>query len=296
MTDAHCHVQYWYQDSNGAPLKVPKEAAVVMSTIIGYTEAGYMVTLDAYGEQEGFIQLSELSMKRIKKNPATFLKPGDQHPTLVLSVSDVGRADNDGNTAKVVDLSLKDVSEAEKVKCKKEHLHTIKLYNMCQRLEHITGVSRKSWEAEFKRCISLGSEGLDLYEIIQDRTALERALGSNYLSEDLLQTLLKHHTQLFGFTTYTKTKTVMIQCFRSDGNQYVKTILNGLCILTTKDWTQEEMNINTELYNMHIRLIGLPKIQISVTAYNQARAQEIMDVAMQKLRDANFNVFMELPE
>ncbi len=266
---------------------LPDVGDVVMCTVTEYTDAGFKVTLDAYADNEGFIPLCELSQKRIKKNPATFLKIFDKHPVLVLNLASM-----DSGAHIVVELSLKDVQQDEREDCQKNFTSTVKIYNMCQRLEHITKTSETVWHDAFKQKMSLKTAN-NFFETLHNEQKIQS--GNTGLSKDLDMLLLQHHIQLFGFSTNSIHKTLMIQCFRSDGNNYVKETLSRICPSDKKsDWTTEELNADQERTNVTIKLIGLPKILISVTACRYEKAEQTMADVVRQLHEANFNIIIEV--
>ena len=260
--------------------ELPNVGDIVMCTVIEYNEAGgFTVTLDEYADKEGFIPLCELSPKRIKKNPATFLKTNDKHPVIVMAITDV------------VELSLKDVNEEDREQFKNKFSHTIKLYNMCQRLEHLTKTKESVWYEAFKNALS--TEGNDVFQIIHNANLLKD--GQSGLPLDLEKHLLDLHVQLFGFNTHTVQKTVMIQCFRSDGNQYVKQVLGAICPPDQKDnWTTEELSEDPSRINLSIKPIGLPKLLITATSSSVASSEQKMTETMLALQKANFNIMFEM--
>jgi translation initiation factor 2 alpha subunit (eIF-2alpha) len=271
-------VDYWFHQDT------PNIKDIIMCTVESYGDAGYKVTLDGYGDREGFIPLCELSQKRIRKNPATFLKIGDKHPVQVMSI-----AKDDSH---VVEVSLKDVDAAEQEKCQKNSMCTVKLYNMCQRLEHISGLPEALWRGAFKDSISKTRSGASLFEAIHIEQQL--LTGKVDLPKNLTEILITHHRHLFGFSATTVQKNYIIQCFRSDGNEYVKHVLLDVCPIDQTVWSIEELNNDSTRFNLSVKLIGLPKILITTTAGNRAAAEEAQRVAEAKLKAANFNILMEV--
>ena len=265
---------YWYNDEK------PEVGDVVMCTVSSYGDAGYSVSLDGYNDLEGFIPLCELSQKRIRKNPATFLKIGDRHPVQVMSI------DKEAEPC-IVELSLKDVNTAAQERCQRDAAFTVKLYNMCQRLEHVTHTAEAVWHKAFKTAVSKKRSGIELFEALH---VLNSPLD---LPEDLVSLIRTHHVQLFGFSPVTVHKNYLIQCFRSDGNQYVKTILSDICPEDQKIWSTDEISENHSRYNLSIKLIGLPKILVTVTAANGDVAEEVHHRVEDKLKAAHFNILMQ---
>jgi translation initiation factor 2 alpha subunit (eIF-2alpha) len=260
--------------------ELPNVNDIVMCTVSEYTDAGFKVTLDEYDDAEGFIPLSELSQKRIRKNPATFLKVYDKHPVSVVSLEN-----------QVVEVSLKDVKEDNAELCRKKIANILKLYSMCQRLEHITKVEKNVWKEAFKSCIS--NTGADLFDALHNEQQILE--GRSGLPKHLDQLILENYTQLFGFNTTVIHKNILIQCFRSDGNQYVKNVLARICPPEQKDnWTTEELSQDPERANISVKLIGLPKILLTVTAMKKDTANQKMTEAMNILTDAKFNILMEV--
>jgi translation initiation factor 2 alpha subunit (eIF-2alpha) len=267
--------------------ELPNVRDIVMCTVTEYTDAGFKVILDAYADAEGFIPLCELSSKRIKKNPATFLKIQDKHPVLVLDI--VGKGSN------IVELSLKDVQPDERELCQKNFSNSVKIYNMCQRLEHLTKTPENIWHDAFKNSMSNAGCMADphLLDVIHSEQMINE--GKSGLSKDLDDLLVKYHVQLFGFTTATLQKTLLIQSFRSDGSNYVKDILCSICPSDQKeDWVTEELNQDLDRYNLSIKLIGLPKILVTVTSCKIEKAEQVMNVVLKQLQAAKFNIFMEV--
>ena len=113
------------------------------------------------------------------------------------------------------------------------------------------------------------------------------------LSEDLATLIDKHHIQIFGFTPATVQKNYLIQCFRSDGNQYVKSVLSDICPVDQKVWSTTEISENHSRYNLSVKLIGLPKILVTVTAATDKVAAEVHLKLESKLKGANFNILLE---
>lgn len=265
---------------------LPEVGDIIMCTVTEYTDAGFKVTLDAYADNEGFIPLCELSQKRIKKNPATFLKIFDKHPVLVLNLASM-----DSGAHIVVELSLKDVQQEERDECQKNFTSTVKIYNMCQRLEHVTKTSELIWHDAFKENMSLTTAN-NFFETLHSEQKIQH--GNTGLSKNLDALLLLYHIQLFGFSTATIHKTMIIQCFRGDGNNYVKDTLSRICPSDKKsDWTTEELNNDHERTNTTIKLVGLPKILISVTACRHEKAEQTMTDIVQQLQEAKFNILIE---
>ena len=190
----------------------------------------------------------------------------------------------------VVELSLKDVNEEDREQFKNKFSHTVKLYNMCQRLEHLTKTPESVWQEAFKNALS---DGKDVFDIIHNANLLKE--GQSGLPIHLEKHILDQHVQLFGFNTHTSQKTVMIQCFRSDGNQYVKHVLGAICPPDQKDnWTTEELSADPTRINLSIKPIGLPKLLITVTSSSAELAEQKMAETMSALQKANFNILLEM--
>jgi translation initiation factor 2 alpha subunit (eIF-2alpha) len=157
---------------------------------------------------------------------------------------------------------------------------------MCQRLEHVTDINKNVWHEAFKNTLT---ENKSLFDAVHNEEML--ASGQSGLPQELTDALIKNFTKLFGFTLTTIQKNVLIQCFRSDGNQYVKDVL--LRINRDKEWTTEELNQDPERVNLSVKLIGLPKILLTVSSNLAQNAESAMQEAMSTLRQANFNILME---
>lgn len=236
----------WYHN------KIPIVNDVVMCTISHYDGNGYVVTLDEYAEIEGFVQLRELSNKRIRKNIASFLKKDNKHPMVVTSI--------DG----YVSLSLKDLSDEEKNTCICNYDLTTKLYSMCTRLSHFDStISSDEWRNLFKKLLSEAFQ-IHPYEIIRDRILI----CDMELPERYLLVLGDNHVKLFGIKPVTVTLKVMIQCLRLDGNNYVKDILMKINS-DHEFFSDKELHENQERCNVSIKLTGLPNLTVTVSAYQK---------------------------
>ena len=159
---------------------------------------------------------------------------------------------------------------------------------MCQRLEHLTKTPENVWYEAFKDSLS---KGLEIFDMLHNKDQISSA----GLPQELEEHLKNFHVQLFGFNASTLQKTVMIQCFRSDGNQYVKQVLSRICPPNRKDnWTSGELIEDPDRVNLTIKPVGLPKMLITVTASDQDRAEQTMTDTLEQLQAANFNIMMVL--
>ena len=108
--------------------KYPNLEELVMCTIRSYEEnIGFTVTLDEYDDIEGLLVISNLSRKKLKKNPKTVCKNNSKHILLVSGIE----GDN-------INLSKKDVNPGDMKQFSEFYGCNIKLATAMNKLSHIS--------------------------------------------------------------------------------------------------------------------------------------------------------------
>lgn len=283
----------WYSGS-------PSVGDVLTFTVHEANDIGFKVTLDAYDNSEGFLPFSELSSKKIKKNPAAFLKAGSKHCGLVTDNSDV-----------ITYISLKDVTKEQQELETQRHCNNGRLFALCQRLSRLPGhnFTESQWHHQFRRALDkylnksneTVAEGCDEDEAedeAEDETPMhpidiissrQNIMNNKYLPPDYHAIIANHHATLFGIKPATLTMIVTILTFDMNGNDRVKSVLSKI-MSDVGTFTDTQLYQDQSKYNLSINPVALPDFQIVITAYLESVCQNAADLITHHLHDAKFDI------
>lgn len=270
----------------------PEVDDIVMCTVVSYDDGiGFNVLLNGY-DHTGFLMNKELASsssdrKKIKRSGITsFLKIGAQVPLMVLETEG----------AQFI-MSMKDAKPEPRRLCKALYQLDTRLFALCQRLQHLTGILEADWTEAF-RALELNS-GLE-QEIEHPLNLLsDREQDDPELPENLLTGIRDNHAKLFGIKPLTVEMDATILTLHPDGCAKVTEALCGVLPQTDDDkaddkakadvYTDEDLYKDQTLYRILIEPVALPLFHIRVTAYLKERALEILAKISQDLKEYEFD-------
>lgn len=256
---------------------------VVTFTTRQSDDTGFTVTLDAYSDREGYLPYSELSSKKIRKNPRSFLKEGSKGCGVVTDADGV-----------VIFISLKDVTQSQQEEEKRMHELSGRLFSMCRKLSFIRH-SPRQWHDMFVEGINNYIEdSIDEhpYTILSDRLLL-RDKGEQVLLPEFLDVIRSNHCTLFGIKPFTATAKITIITFDIEGNERVKGALKSCLqrIGQGPTLTDSQLYQNQDKFNITVQPVSLPDFQVQVTSYINSLCQEKLDSFISMLEAENFDCF-----
>uniref|UniRef100_A0A6C0J769 S1 motif domain-containing protein n=1 Tax=viral metagenome TaxID=1070528 RepID=A0A6C0J769_9ZZZZ len=254
---------------------------VVMFTAGSVDEYGYSILLDEYGNKEAFLPFTMLSTRKIKKNPASFLKPQSKHCGVVNEISDSN-----------IIVSLKDISKSQKKNHSKLYNLNNKLFSLCRRLSHFK-YTEENWHNVFKISLENYQQRLDElddtvhpYNIIINRIMIEET--KNLLPSDYMNVLYNNHSILFGIKPYVANATIMLITFSSTGNEVIKNEISRVqrdINSNERLYTDQELYDQQDRFNINIVPIALPNVTVTVTAYKADYCLSIQSKLLRLLKD-----------
>lgn len=296
----------WYLDA-------PKMGDILSFRVKDTTDVGYNVELCAYKSQYfGFLPFSELSLKKIKKNPASFLKEGSRHCGVV--------TDADGY---IVHLSIKHVTPEQKAEEEKMYADTEHLFSICQRLSYLeesknADLTEDAWFNVFAKALSQYRTGNSYDEDDSDEDTDEDADDdtpddtvedaathplnilsrrdmvnrSGVLPKQYMRIIRNNHAALFGFKPVVCTVIVTIVTFDMNGTELVKTVLNRIMEHHGgSGGSDKELYDDQTKYNLHINPVALPEFHLEISAYLKDVCQRVADSAIAELNAVKFDIF-----
>lgn len=256
----------------------PSTGDVLTFTVHEPSDIGFRVTLDAYSGTEGFLPFSELSSKKIKKNPASFLRPSHKHAGVVTDSCEA-----------MTYISLKSVSKAQQEQETKQHANNERLFALCQRLAHLSSIAEHRWRDCFQYALDLYRK--DGYTLHPFEAIVSRQVSDDdvFLPSELLDTIVSHHATLFGMKPASLVILVTILTFDMNGNDRVKSVLSSM-MSGRETRSDAQLYQSPEKYNLTINPVALPDFQIVISAYLENACQSAADYLIDRLRMAKFDI------
>lgn len=258
----------------------PTENETVIFIVKDCTDYSYDVVLPGY-EQQATLLFSELSKKKIRKNPQTFLKKKIKYAGKVLCIEDG-----------VTYISYKDIESSEESSALTSYELSNKFFNLPQRICHLSKlIDLDTWCNSFVDCLRHEDQSVHPLEIISNRESL-----SNYkiLPACLQRILLDHHKELFGIKLESVTLKIMIMCFGMDGNEAVKQALSGVLFRYSKTYTPEELATDGTTCNVDFRIVGFPNVEFNITSYERETCMKVQKEILSQLQgDENLNLVIK---
>ncbi|MGB9660062.1 MAG: translation initiation factor IF-2 subunit alpha [Nitrososphaerales archaeon] len=245
-----------------AAVHLPEEGELVLATVRSITPHGVYVTLDEYGEMNGFLHISEIStgwVKSIEK----YVRLGQKIVLKVIRVS---------KQRKEIDLSLRQVTGEER----REKLIEIK------KAEKADGVMKLvesklnlSEEARMKYRELLIEEFGALYDAVEEvsRKGI-KVLQKLNLPQDYASTLETIAKEKVIIPTVEVHGIIELKSDSSDGIEKIKSALS------------EAENVKSSGAKINIRYLGAPRYRIEVKAENYKVAEKALELATQKVKES----------
>jgi translation initiation factor 2 alpha subunit (eIF-2alpha) len=255
-------------------LSGPDVDDVITFTVVESDDVGFKVTIDAYSDRIGSLPFSELSAKKIKKNPASFLRIGSKHCGLVTDA-----------TGAMVYISLKNVTEAQKETENKLYSDNAHMFSMCQKLSFL-GESEDTWFQCFRNALEHYRSGkieTHPYRALADR---ESRLVTSLLTPNCARIIQDNHALLFGIKPHSLTTRVCIVTFHMYGNDLVKSNLLNIreSVNCADDLSDKELYEHQDKANVSIQPVSLPEFQITISAYQENVCRDYMDKIVNLLK------------
>ncbi len=233
----------------------PKEGEVVMCTVRKVEKFGAFLTLDEYGDKEGFIHISEVSPNWVK-NIRDFFKEGRKVVAKVTRV-DVAK--------RHIDMSLKRTTEQQKrykVQQWKQRQKSLKLLELASKKLGKTPEQAKSEVVD-----KLLAEYPDVYSAFEEVVAGgKEVLEKRGISKDwiealypiIVSTIELHKVEIEGY--------ISLQCFEPNGVEVIREALKELAKPT--DGEKET--------KIAVQIIGPPRYRVTVEADDYKTAESTL--------------------
>lgn len=285
----------------------PEIDQVTMCTVMDCDpNIGFTIHLDEY-DMDGFLELKELSNKKIRKSVSSFLKVGTQLPLSVIDVT------HDEDNTRVV-MSKKSVDKGSISLCKERFSLNLRLFGIGRRLSHMTDMTEDQWLDIFRSVMSPDQTESDHpLTVLSDRSKADQLADLEGFSH-----IVKHHPQLFGVKPFTTSFNFDIQSFAIDGmDRVVKALLDFRCRLENPEsvfchfrpeekqmvypnmpkyhtkakdeWTDEEMYEDPSAVNVAILPIAIPTFRFQVTAYHKEDCDKMTQWMKEHLKIQGFD-------
>ena len=258
----------------------PALGDITICTVTSYDpNSGFTVHMDEY-DDNGFMMSKELSTKYIRKSIASFLKIGTQLPLEVVDINDT-----------YVSLSKKRVSSQDKKVATHRYELNRKLFGLCRRLDSFTDITTERWAALFRSLTDDwdGENDEHPYTLISNREPLE-------FDEKMSTVIENNHAKLFGIKPITRRSDITVHSFGIHGMDTVKNELIKIRDLyippaetSQQVWSDQQLYESYEFANVQILPLAMPKFQVSVTAYQRARCDQILNDVKVALMDVGFD-------
>lgn len=237
----------------------PEEAELVVCTVKNVKNFGAFVSLDEYGEKEGFIHIAEVATGWIKYI-RDYVREGQKIVCRVLRVDP-----SKGH----IDLSLKQVNEHQKREKIQQWKNEQKAYKLLELVAERSGKDLKEFEEEHVG--DLIEKFGTLYGAFEEAVFDEKTMKEEGFTGDWVKTFVdvaKENIQppfvdIDGFFE--------ISCPLPDGIVHIREAL-----------TMAEKNKNVEV---SIQYMGAPRYRLVVTAPDYKTAEEEMDGIVEKVID-----------
>ncbi|MCJ2670072.1 MAG: translation initiation factor IF-2 subunit alpha [Thermoplasmata archaeon] len=237
----------------------PEEAELVVCTVKNVKNFGAFVSLDEYGEKEGFIHIAEVATGWIKYI-RDYVREGQKIVCRVLRVDP-----SKGH----IDLSLKQVNEHQKREKIQQWKNEQKAYKLLELVAERSGKDLKEFEQEHVG--DLIEKFGTLYGAFEEAVFDEKTMKEEGLTGDWVKTFVdvaKENIQppfvdIDGFFE--------ISCPLPDGIVHIREAL-----------TMAEKNKKVEV---SIQYMGAPRYRLVVTAPDYKTAEEEMDGIVEKVID-----------
>lgn len=237
----------------------PEEAELVVCTVKNVKNFGAFVSLDEYGEKEGFIHIAEVATGWIKYI-RDYVREGQKIVCRVLRVDP-----SKGH----IDLSLKQVNEHQKREKIQQWKNEQKAYKLLELVAERSGKDLKEFEQEHVG--DLIEKFGTLYGAFEEAVFDEKTMKEEGFTGDWVKTFVdvaKENIQppfvdIDGFFE--------ISCPLPDGIVHIREAL-----------TMAEKNKKVEV---SIQYMGAPRYRLVVTAPDYKTAEEEMDGIVEKVID-----------
>ena len=237
----------------------PEEAELVVCTVKNVKNFGAFVSLDEYGEKEGFIHIAEVATGWIKYI-RDYVREGQKIVCRVLRVDP-----SKGH----IDLSLKQVNEHQKREKIQQWKNEQKAYKLLELVAERSGKDLKEFEQEHVG--DLIEKFGTLYGAFEEAVFDEKTMKEEGFTGDWVKTFVdvaKENIQppfvdIDGFFE--------ISCPLPDGIVHIREAL-----------TMAEKNKKAEV---SIQYMGAPRYRLVVTAPDYKTAEEEMDGIVEKVID-----------
>ncbi len=245
-----------------AAIHLPEEGELVLATVRSITPHGVYVTLDEYGEMNGFLHISEIStgwVKSIEK----YVRLGQKIVLKVIRVS---------KQRKEIDLSLRQVTGEER----REKLIEIKKAEKADGLmKLVESKLNLSEEASMKYRELLIEEFGALYDAVEEvsRKGI-KVLQKLNLPQDYASTLEAVAKEKIIIPTVEVHGIIELKSDSSDGIEKIKSALS------------EVENVKSSGAKINIKYLGAPRYRIEVKAENYKIAEKALELVTQKVKES----------
>jgi translation initiation factor 2 subunit 1 len=232
--------------------EIPSIGEVVVGIVKEIERFGAHVELIDYPGWEGFVHISEISLKWVR-NIRDYLREGQKEVFKILRTNPHLRQ---------VDLSLRRVEKTEREQKILELKRKQKVQRVLNLLSEKTGISKD----ELKKIIIEPTQqrGLELYDVFLDIIESESPPEWLKLEDSLFNQLVELVKQEIKMKKVSLKKDLILTCKRGDGVEYIRKAIEESLKIAQKG---ETVNITTK---------GSPRYLLRVEADTEERARQLL--------------------
>lgn len=241
---------------------LPEEGELVLATVRSITPHGAYVTLDEYGDINGFVHISEISTGWVK-NIERYVRMGQKIVLKVIRIS---------KQRKEIDLSLRQVTGEER----KEKLIEIKRDEKADSvMELVESKLNLNEETSKKYRELLIDEFGALYDAVEEvsRKGI-KVLQKLDLPQDYASTLESIAKEKIIIPTVKVHGVIELKSNSPDGIERIKSAL------------LEAENVKSGGAEVDVKYLGAPRYRIEVKAENYKIAEKALDISTQKAKES----------
>jgi len=241
---------------------LPEEGELVLATVRSITPHGVYVTLDEYGDSNGFLHISEISTGWVK-NIERYVRMGQKIVLKVIRIS---------KQRKEIDLSLRQVTGEER----KEKLIGVKRDEKADSvMELVESKLNLNDETSKKYRELLIEEFGALYDAVEEvsRKGI-KVLQKLNLPQDYASTLETVAKEKIIISTVKVQGVIELKSDSPDGIKIIKSAL------------LEAKNVKSGSAGIDIKYLGAPRYRIEVKAENYKIAEKALETSTQKVKES----------
>lgn len=238
--------------------KFPQQGELVIGTVTRVMRHGVVVRLEEYDGLEAFVPLSEISMKWVR-NIRDYLREGQRTVFRVVRSSPENLQ---------VDVSLRRVTQKERMEKMAEWNKVVKVSKMLSILAEKTGVERTVLESGLVK--PAAERHVDLYGLMEDIAAGDEVPSWINLPDNVKEALIE-------FCKKEIKKTVSVS------RVFVKLYAGRSGVQLIRRAAEEAMSLTKGGERLSITVIGPPRYLLRIEAATPERVEELKRLALERM-------------